>query len=221
MAITTYTELKTAVANWMDRTDLTARIPEFIALAEAQMNRRLRVPRMLQRSTATISTSDEHSAVPADLLEIRALKLTDSAGNIHDLEPTTLETIQGWEVDDNGTGTPVAYAITGTVSGREVWYYPAPDASYTATMTYYGKPTALSDSNASNWILEEAPDAYLYGALLQAAPYMRDNDQAAIWNAGFDAALTSIEGMERTQVRRLRVDAALRTPRTYNINRDY
>lgn len=221
MAITTYTELKTAVANWMDRTDLTARIPEFIALAEAQMFRRLRTTRSLARSTATISTSDEFSSVPTDLLEIKALKLEDSSGNITDLEPTTLEQIQAWEVDDNSAGRPRAYAITGTVSGREVWYYPAPDATYTATMTYYAKPAALSDSQASNWILENAPDAYLYGALLQAAPYMRDTEFAPIWNAGFDAALTSLERMERTQVRRLRVDAALRTPTTYDINRDF
>ena len=141
MAISTYDELQTAVANWLDRTDLDNRIPEFIALAEAAMNRQLRVRRMVSRSTATIS--DAFSALPADYLEARSVSMSDGS-TAWTLDPAPPETIEDYAALGN-TGRPLFFGVV----GGEVRYYPIPDQAYTATLTYYAKPPALSDTNAS------------------------------------------------------------------------
>lgn len=185
MAITSYTELKTAIAGWMDRSDLEARIPEFIALAEAQMNRRLRVRPMLTRATATIT--DEYSALPDDFLGARAFKLSD--GQLQFLDMGDLLDLAAANA---AAGRPRYYSIVGT----EVRYYPSPDSAYTAELAYWAKIPPLSDTNASNWVLASHPDAYLYGALLQGAPYMRDLEAAEAWSSGFNAAIDAIESAD-------------------------
>src|SRR5262245_10780943 len=84
MAISTYSELQTAVANWLNRTDLTERIPEFVALAEAQMNRRLRVRQMVTRAEATLASA--FVDVPSDMLEPIQLALEISESDIRLLQ---------------------------------------------------------------------------------------------------------------------------------------
>jgi hypothetical protein len=76
MALSTYAELKSSVADWLNRSDLTTAIPDFISLAEAQMERKLRTRQMISRASATIST--EYSALPDDFLEVKSLKLQTS-----------------------------------------------------------------------------------------------------------------------------------------------
>ncbi len=181
MAISTYSELKTAVARWIDRTDMDDRIPEFIALAEAQMNRRLRVRHMISRATATIS--DEYSAVPDDFMGVRTFLLSD-----RQLEFLDQADIHKLAAEDTSTGEPRFYSVV----GGEFRFYPSPDSAYSSELAYWAKIPALSNSNTSNWVLSSHPDAYLYGSLLQAAPYMRDNEQAQVWSSGFDAAIEGI-----------------------------
>ena len=218
MAIDSYTTLQAAVANWLERGDLSLRIPEFIALAEAQMNRKLRVQRMIQRETASISTTNAFSAVPSNFLRAISFQLTD--GSSHwDVEPMNIERISQAQSNGITPATPLYYAINGTSSGREFQFYPSPDKTYTATLTYWGKPTPLSETNASNWILEEAPDLYLYGTLLQAAPYLRDDGAITIWQSGFDAVMNDVMTMDRTQVGSLRTEVAMmQRPQRFNIN---
>lgn len=216
MAITTYDELQTAVANWLDRSDLTARIPEFIELTEARLNRRLRTRETSEIATATVSS--EFTALPTDFLEDRALRITDGT-TIYELLRESPETISQWKAWNNTTSTPQYY----TIQGAEFQVYPAPDTSYTATLIYRQKVPALTTSNTSNWVLVKAPDLYLYGALLQAAPYLRDPEAMASWTALFEQAMSELIASERPAVGTLRVDYGLQTPGEwrYNINRGW
>lgn len=218
---TTYTELLSEVADWLERADLTARIPTFIQLAEAQMNRALRVQRMIQRATDSITTADEFKALPTNFLEAISYKISDGT-SVYDLEPITLDQIDEAQEFSTTAAIPRFYTINGTSAGRQFQHYPAPKQTYTTTLTYFGKPTAISNANASNWILTEAPDAYLYGALLQAAPYLRDTEGAQIWNSAYTAALDSVRVMDRTRVGKLRSEVALVSRNRYgfNINTD-
>lgn len=197
MDLTTYTGLKAAVASFLNRTDLTESIPGFIALAEAQMNRVLRVQRMIQKATPTITAGNDVVSLPTGFLEAITFRLADS-GVYYDLQPATLEQIVEAQSDSTTSTTPRVYAISGTSSGREIQLYPAPDKAYTAALVYYGKPTALSGSNPSNWILAEAPDAYLYGALLQSAPFLRDEGRIQVWQTLYESAVTALQTMDRT-----------------------
>lgn len=209
MAISTYSDLVTAVGNWINRGDLTARIPEFIALAEAQINRRLRVHRMEVRDQATIS--NEFSELPATFLEAKSFTLADGSDRWA-LEPAPSELLDQPPVQ---AGRPRFFAVV----GEEVRFYPTPDKAYQGIFTYYERIPALTAAAPTNWLLSWAPDAYLYGALLQAGPYLKDADAAQVYSDGFQAALTALQAVQRAKVGRLRTDAAL-SERGYSITTD-
>lgn len=182
-----YSQLKSNIADFLNRSDLTAVIPTFIELAESQMERPLRVRQMLSRSTASIDT--QYSAFPADFLEAKTFKIT-SSNPIQPLEFLTPE-----QMDDrdqlyaNAPGMPKYF----TVIGNQLRVSPTPDATYTAELSYFAKLPKLSDSVTTNWLLASSPDAYLYGALMQAAPYLKDDERVAVWGTLYNTAIESIK----------------------------
>ena len=186
MAISTYTELKSAVADWLNRDDLTSVIPTFIALAESNMERTLRTRNMLVRSNATIDT--QYSAVPADFLEIRSMKITSSS-------PSTPMIFKSIEQMDDLDATTTASGIPKyfSVVGGQIRVHPTPNTGHTAELGYYAKLSKLSDSVSSNWILTSHPDAYLYGALIQAAPYLKEDERTGIWTQLYASAIEAIK----------------------------
>lgn len=185
MAITTYTELKTAIADFLNRDDLSAAVPTFISLAEADMQRRVRHWRMEKRSTAELDT--QYSAIPADFVEVIRFYVTSN-----DTRP--LELISQAELLDrkakrsNASGAPAYYALT----AGELEIYPVPDGTYDVELYYVSRIPALSDSNASNWMLEQYQDAYLYGALVHSAPYLKDDARVTVWAALYQNAIDAI-----------------------------
>jgi len=189
MAISTYSELQSAVTNWLrrgDDSDLVTRAPELIALAEAQFNRDLKHRKMEATSDLTLSASVKTVALPTDYIEARALVLqTTPLVVLTYVTPTQLDT--NWAA--GGSGVPSEYSIIG--SNIKVGI--TPDSGYTLEITYYQKIAALSDSNTTNWLLTSHPDMYLYGALLQAAPYMSDDERVPVWGAFYDRAKEGIE----------------------------
>lgn len=202
MALSNYSELQSAVADWLERGDLTARIPDFIRLAEVQLNRLLRTNPQKLRATATIS--DPFSAIPSDHLETLAITLSDGASQ-WDLLASSLEQMAASAAENPGTGKPRFW----TQVGEQFQYFPAPDQAYTATLTYVRGIPGLSDTNTTNWLLTRFPDAYLFGALKEAGPFLRDNDLASTFEAKFQAAAQDIVSSERKVVGTLRADPAV------------
>lgn len=173
MSITTYSELKAAIADWLLRTDLTTVIPSFISLAEAQMSRDIRNRRMIKRATANIDT--EYSAIPADWQETIRFDLTTTP-----IEPLTFVSPSQASIKKAefvSSGRPQYFTLLG--SGIQV--IPAPDATYPSELSYYAKLSGLSDAAPSNWLLSLAPDVYLYASLLQAAPYLDNDERIGTW----------------------------------------
>ena len=185
MPITTYAELKTNIADFLNRDDLASVSSTFVSLAEADLNRQIRHWRQEKRSTAEIDT--QYSAIPADMLEVIRFYITSG-----DTRP--LELISQAEMLDrkfrnlNTSGQPAYYAVT----AGELEVYPVPDGTYTSELYYFGKTDALSDSNTSNWILEHYPDAYLYGSLIHSAPYLKDDARIQVWAALYQNAIDAI-----------------------------
>ncbi len=179
MAISTKAELHTAVANWMNRSDLTARIPEFISLAEAGFNRNLRAREMLVRSTA--STTGQYVSLPTDYLEMLNIELTSTSPPKRLVYITSDRSDDYRERQNNKTGTPDYYTIEGT----SIQLLPTPNASVTVQLNYYQDIPALSGlaDSGDNWLLRAHPDIYLYGTLLQASPYIMDPQSAQQWDA--------------------------------------
>lgn len=185
MAITTYAELKTAITDFLNRDDLDATTGTFIALAEADMQRKVRHWRMEKRSTAEIDT--QYSAIPADFAEVIRFYVT--SGDTKPLELISqFQLLDRKRVNLNTSGSPSYYAIT----AGEIEVYPVPDGTYDAELYYYSRIPALSDSNTSNWLLEYYADAYLYGALVHSAPYLKDDARIQTWAALYQNAIDAI-----------------------------
>ena len=181
MALTTYTELKTSIGDWLNRTDLTSAIADFISLAEAQIERQLRTRQMITRSNADIST--EYAALPSDFLETKSFKLTST----NPVTPLVFQTIDA--LDDLSRTRPKYFGIV----GGQVRVVPIPDATYTTELVYYANLSKLSSTVSSNWLLSASPDIYLYGSLLQAAPYLQDDARIPVWASLYDKALTDLQ----------------------------
>lgn len=188
MALTTYAELQTAIGTRLSRTDQAAFAVDYITLTEAAMNRRLRVRRMIQRDTAVVSS--EYSAVPTSFLGVKAFQITDSP--VTKLLFLTPDQMDGVEAS---TGTPRYYSIV----GGEFRFWPSPSASVNVELQYWKAIPALSVSNTSNWVLAYHPDAYLYGALLQAALQIRDEGLTATYGQLFETAIADIERADRAE----------------------
>lgn len=186
MALTTYTELKASIGDWLNRTDLTSAIPDFISLAEAQIERQLRTRQMIVRSNADIST--EYAALPGGFLETKSFKLTST----NPVTPLIFQTIDALDDLSRLYSSPSRPKYFGIVGGQ-VRVVPSPDTSYTTELIYYSTLSKLSSTVSSNWLLAASPDVYLYGSLLQAAPYLQDDARIPVWSNLYDKALTDLQ----------------------------
>ena len=178
----TYDELKTNIANFLNRSDLTNQIDFFIDATEAELNRRLRVKDMIKRATAT--ADGQYLSSPTDWLEAINVQIDGNS-----FKPLFQQSIESMDVyrkgNNNVTGLPAFFALV----DNTIELAPTPDASYTLQLTYYGTIDALSDSNTSNFISNSYPDAYLYGALKHASIYLMEDDRVALFTSQFEKAL--------------------------------
>lgn len=182
MPITTYDELKTAVADFLNRDDLATAIPTFISLAEAQIARDLR--HWKQEKRVTTSVDERYENLPNDWLEIKFIAL--STGKM-------LQTISSSEMADlrsksDSAGEPRFVRMT----ADQIELYPTPSKPTEISMLYYARIPALDASNTSSWLLSDAPDVLLYGALVHSAPYLADDNRAAIWGTLYLAAIEKL-----------------------------
>ena len=187
MAISTFAELKTAAANWLDRSDLTDRIPEFIALAEARFNRILRIRDMETVSTAisTVGGTREYS-LPTGFVQMKEFHLTT--------DPITpLSYITPEMMSRTWAGSTTAKPQVFTIIADNVRLGPGPDAVYTTSMLYYKTFTALSTDNTTSDMLTNNPDVYLYGTLLEAEPFIMNDERVALWATAFKQAIDDIQ----------------------------
>ena len=185
MTVSTYDELKSSIADFLNRDDLTSVIPTFIRMAESRLDRDLRHWRMEKRSTAELDT--QYSAIPADFLQPIRLQITDApTGEVAPISTSQMLQLRGDRNDR--TGRPTNYALT--AGGLEL--YPTPDLTYNASLVYYARIPALSASNTTNWLLTEAPDVYLYGALVHTAPYLKDDARLTVWETLFAQGVNNL-----------------------------
>ena len=192
MALASYSDLKTSIANWLNRSDLTTEISEdFIVLTEADLNSKLRVRKMITSTSITIDSETE--SLPTDFLQVRDFFIT-SGGTKYALKyitPAQMDQIRG----SSTTGMPSAY----TILGDSFRFAPIPDSAHTGTLNYYAKFAALSDTNTSNYILASHPAIYLYGSLYHAANFLGGVDPQRLqqWQGMYTTAMERLERNDR------------------------
>ena len=186
MALNTFTALKASIADFLNRDDLTAVIPDFISLAEAQINRDVRHWNMEARSDGQQSGGDEYMQYPADWVETIRLHLTGTGTSV--VNPISRDAMADKrEKNEDTSGTPMYY----THADGQFQLYPTPSADTDFELLYYQKIPSLI-SNTDNWLLLDSPDVYLYGALIHSAPYLAEDERVAIWAQMYSAAVARL-----------------------------
>jgi len=191
MALNNYANLKTTIANFLARDDLTSEIDDFIDLTEADFNRRLRV-RNMETVDTSFTVDSETEALPTGFLQARSFILTSSTPD------QTLELTTAYHQANTGgferSGVPKMYSI----EGSNFRFSPTPDTAYTARLTYYKAFDSIDSTTTTNHILTNHPDVYLYGALYFASTFIRGMDQTTItqFKAQYEAALQQVEAVD-------------------------
>ena len=196
MAVSTYTELKASIANWLNRSDLSDEIADdFIKLTEADFNAKLRIRQMEQIDTVTINA--ETVSVPTGFISVRSFYILSSSTKytLEYITPHNMFEIRG----GSRSGRPRSYTIEADNETEQFRFGPSPDVSYTGYLSYYKNIEALSSSNASNPILDKHPGIYLYGSLYHAANFLggMDPDQKQNWLSMYVAAMERCENNDK------------------------
>ena len=205
MSIIDYTTLRAAVADWPNHasTKFVARVATFIQGAEVRANRWLRDRNMQAQNTATISA--RLTELPEGFAEpISAQARLGGVETWANLDPAPIEWLNAAE-QGASLGRPRYFGV----QGRSLVLSPAPDQAYSIKLTYFQRLPPLSVSNPSNWLLEEAPDVYLHGALIGAYEYLKAWDVASRFEAKFMSGLAELKAAKRTLAGKLKVEDAL------------
>ena len=182
MALANYTDLKASIADFLNRSDLTTVIPDFITMTESDLNRSLRVREMSVRTRADIDS--QYVKLPPDFLGMRNIDLLTSP-----VTPLAYRNMQNLDIHRkaDATGKPIYYSVTQI----NIEFAPVPDAEYTIEIVYYQKVPPLA-TFSTNWLLDNHPDAYLYGSLMQSAPYLQADERIGIWAGRYQQIIEQI-----------------------------
>lgn len=201
MALATYTDLQASIAGWLNRSDLTSVIPDFVALAESRIARDLRIRK--QVTTASLSTvaNTQGVTLPTDFLELENISLSSTT------PPAALSVVTPEQLDrkypfNTAAGQPVVYALL----GDSILFGPTPDAVYTVSIDYYARLTALA-TTPTNWLLTNHPGIYLFASLSEAHLYMMDEQRAALFEQKYR---TEVDRLQDTDDDSLRSGSAMR-----------
>lgn len=185
MSISDYASLMVDVAEYSGRQNIAHIFPRLVGMAETKLNRVLRVADM--EVTDTISLTDGEGTIPADFLEAREV-LNPRGYPIRSISLQQLtRSYRNW------SGVPNGYAIVGsTIKVR-------PETTGDITVTYYGRIPGLTPANPTNWLLEKAPDVYLYALVAEVALASAD---AAKTQAAMQLMGLAIQGLKIEDERR-------------------
>lgn len=177
---TDYASLKTEIADFLNRTDLTTVVDTFIDLCEAEMQRELKLLTFEVDSTLTVTAGV--ATLPAGFIGARSVTWLSSP-----TRPLTYVTPDFFERHAAGDPSSVSFY---TISGSTMRF--SDGTSGTARVTGYARFTPLSLSNTTNAIITNHPAAYLYGSMEHAAAWAKDFDGAAAYKTKFAEELKSI-----------------------------
>lgn len=181
--MTTYATLKTDVAAYLHKSNLTDTIPTFVRLAESRIRHDVRVPAM--QTAIDLTLSAQSVSLPANFLDpIRLYLAVAYQRELRYRPPGVFWTSQESEIG----GNPTIY----TIEGQNVKVAPVPTDSPTAKLLYWAAFDVLSADADTNWLLTYHYPIYLYGTLAEGSAYLEDDEQAQKWGGQYAAVLGQI-----------------------------
>lgn len=189
MALTTYTELKASLADWLHRSDLTSQIADFVTLAESEINTELRLRLMEADEALTLTSATRTVALPSRYIEPISLELVIAGQSNQELTYR-----QPQQLAINAAAGSAARPEYWTVNGSDIEFPNLPDQTYTLKFRMLkGLDLAATSTNA---LLTAYPGLYLYGSLLQSAPYMVNDARIQTWKAMYESLKAKISHKE-------------------------
>ncbi|MBT2300365.1 hypothetical protein J7E70_07795 [Variovorax paradoxus] len=185
MALASYSDLLASVASWMNRTDLTAVIPDFVTIAESRIARDLRLRKQLVSGTMTTSTTTRAVALPTGWLEFTSVNIDGTPSTV--CQAVTTEHLDTKYPEDGFSGHPFVYAIEGDYA----LFGPTPDDTYTVNVDYYARFAALS--TGTNWLFTNHPTIYLYACMREGSLFTMNKQGAAEWDALYRSEVADLQ----------------------------
>lgn len=187
MSLNNYASLKTSIANFLARKDLDASIPDFISICESRLNNNheFRVRKMVCKLVANIHGSE--IAMPPDYLGMRVIRHTRG---------TALKQVSAEAISSVKSCSDVDERVYCELGNRLEIYPEANDVEM--DLFYYQKIPPLSDTNLSNWLLAQSPETYLYGSLLAASQFMKNDDRVPMWEKFYADAVGGLIGADKS-----------------------
>jgi len=216
MAISNYINLQTSIADFLNRDDLTDVIPTFIDMAEGQINRDVRHWKM--ETVAMQSVIDDFVRLPTDWLETKNVQyypdINDST-KFHPLEYLSQNALDERKMNsENMIGEPQYYTFSVNLGTAQYILFPQPKArsDHKIVLSYLQKLNLSS----TNWLLTDYPDVYLYGSLIHAAIYLKDDERLALFSQMYGAAVQRVNAAsqdaeykhDRLRTRKLGLDTS-------------
>lgn len=193
MALTNNTDLIASIASWMDRDDLAAVVPDFIALFEANANTEGAIRTQFNRTSVSLPTvsGQNYVSVPTDFMAADTMLLTKSGGGFEPLKPYGSPFAMYSDYPNSAVAQGQPKGFVNIVGKLEL--APVPDAVYANTLYYYQTIPALA-TNSTNWLMTRFPQIYLFGSLLAAEAFMGTDDRLKLWGDLYDNAIQKLQG---------------------------
>jgi hypothetical protein len=215
MAITDYASLKTTVADYLHRSDLSDDVVStFVQLGEARLNRKLRLLEQEAQATLSLTADTDSVTLPTDWIEtIDVIYADDKRG----IQPQNIRNLNSQRTYDTTKSRPYLYATTNSTMKFEI----TADQTYSILIDYFQKWDIATDD--TNWLLTNAPDAYLYATLLEAKAYIKNLQDVELWSTGLKTALDDLNRLDNRSRRNatVRIDSAIVRQGRYDINRGW
>lgn len=193
----TYAQLKTAIQDYSDysETSFVNNLDNFIKTAEERILKTVQLPVFRKNVTGTATSSNTYLATPSDFLSSYSLALIDSSSNYNYLLLKHVSFIRDYTPNTSTTGEPLYYAL---FDDDTFILAPTPNSNYTFELHYYYRPDSLTSlaSDGKTWLSDNAPNAMLYGALVEASVYMKQEPNTiSLYESKFQEALVLLKSL--------------------------
>lgn len=197
-AVMTYDSLVENIRTYLERTDdaTLEKIPLFIMLAEQVIAAELKILGNLTVQTSNLVTGENIIDKPARWHKTVSVNVT-VAGKRQPVLLRKYEYIRNYWPDPAETGVPLYYCdydYTHWLIG------PTPDDDYAFEVLYYERSQPLDSSNQTNWFTQYAPQALLYGSLLQAMPFLKNDERIPMWQAQYSTVMEVLRAEDKLRV---------------------
>jgi len=196
--VMTYDSLTSTVLQYLERSDQATinAIPTFITLAEFEIAHEIKTLGQMQVAESVMTIGNPNIPKPARWTKTVSMNYTNSSGVRTPILLRKYEYLTNYWPNNTLTAPPAYYADT----NWDHWYIaPTPDQSYNFEVLYYERIDPLSSTNQTNWLTQNAPTAMLYGTLLQAMPFLK-NDQRQIFQQKYTEAIKALKDEDVSRV---------------------